>query len=158
MSSSARLLLWVAIKSIRLCDEERTMDVPQKTLRQLLNRFGHKDFRSGQERAIRTLLDGRDLLAVFPTGAGKSLLYQFVAQLLPGITVVVSPLIALMQDQVDALRERGFNVGVINSTISPRAAAVQIQRICAGEEKLLYVTPERFEDEEFVAALRRCSV
>src|ERR671932_604592 len=84
----------------------------------LRERFGYAAFRPGQERIVRALLAGRDALAVLPTGAGKSLVYQLTSQLLPGVTIVVSPLLALMKDQVDSLEQRGLEVGVINSAQS----------------------------------------
>src|ERR687886_1251397 len=90
-------------------------------LQVLQQRFGHPTFRPGQERIVRALLAGRDTLAVLPTGAGKSLVYQLTAQLLPGLTLVVSPLLALMKDQVESLEARGLGVGVINSALSPQA-------------------------------------
>lgn len=84
----------------------------------LREQFGHEEFRPGQERIIRALLRGRDVLAVMPTGAGKALIFQLTAQLLTGITVVVSPLIALMKDQVDAATDRGIPAAAINSAQS----------------------------------------
>ena len=134
------------------------MEVSRTDIKALLRQFGHTSFRPGQERVIRALLDGRDVLALLPTGAGKSLVYQLTAQLLPGATVVVSPLIALMQDQVESITERGFDVSVIDSTRSGRAAEDALQRLGSTESKLLYVTPERFDDESFMAHMRRISV
>jgi len=124
----------------------------------LREQFGHDDFRPGQERIIRSLLRGRDVLAVMPTGAGKSLIFQLTAQLLPGITVVVSPLIALMKDQVDAATERGLPAAVINSTQTASQLEESLQQAERGELKLLYVTPERFEKPEFVERLRAIGV
>lgn len=124
----------------------------------LREQFGHEEFRPGQERIIRSLLRGRDVLAVMPTGAGKSLIFQLTAQLLPGITVVVSPLIALMKDQVDSAAERGLAAAVINSTQSASRLEASLQQAEQGELKLLYVTPERFEKPEFVERLRAIGV
>src|SRR5215210_6955180 len=120
----------------------------------LREQFGHEEFRPGQERVIRDLLDGRDVLAVLPTGAGKSLTYQLASQLLPGLTLVVSPLIALMRDQEESLEERGIPVGVINSAETERESEEDLERAQRAETKLLYVTPERFGDEEFVAEIK----
>ena len=120
--------------------------------------FGLEAFRPGQERLIRTVLEGHDALAVLPTGAGKSLVYQLTAQLLPGLTVVVSPLLALMQDQVESLIERGLPVSVINSMQSEQESAAQLRELGSGESRLLYVTPERFLVDDFMAELRRLSV
>jgi ATP-dependent DNA helicase RecQ len=97
-------------------------------------------------------------MAVLPTGAGKSLVYQLAAQLLPGVTVVVSPLIALMHDQEEALEERGLEVAVINSTQSEGQEEAELDKIERQEAKLLYVTPERFSDEAFMAELRQSQV
>ena len=127
----------------------------QATLREA---FGHESFRPGQERAIRALLAGRDTLAIFPTGAGKSLVYQLAAQLLPGATVVVSPLLALMKDQVEALQANGLGVSLLNSTLSHGEAAEQLRRLRREQAKLLYVTPERFENDEFMQAARRLEI
>src|SRR3712207_1104424 len=110
----------------------------------LQEQFGHESFRPGQERVIRGLLNGRDVLALLPTGAGKSLVYQLTAQMLPGVTVVVSPLLALMKDQVEAIEEHGLEVGVVNSTLSVGEAKDELRQVRRGEAKLLYVTPERF--------------
>jgi ATP-dependent DNA helicase RecQ len=120
--------------------------------------FGVETFRPGQEEAIRAVLAGRDVLAVMPTGAGKSLVYQLASQVLPGVTLVVSPLIALMKDQVDALEDRDVEVGVINSTQSEARAEEELRQVEDGAAKLLYVTPERFGDADFMAEIREVDV
>jgi ATP-dependent DNA helicase RecQ len=130
----------------------RAADVDLKGL--LAERFGHAAFRPGQERVIRCLLAGRDVLAVLPTGAGKSLVYQLAAQLLPGPTVVVSPLLALMKDQEDSIEARGVEVAVINSAQSEGESEEELRNVREGGAKLLYVTPERFDDDDFMAAMR----
>ena len=127
-------------------------------LRALLEQFGHDEFRPGQERIIRDLLDGRDVLAVLPTGAGKSLIYQLAAQLLPGVTLVVSPLIALMKDQVESVEAAGLEVGVVNSTQSEGESRGELRQVEDGRAKLLYVTPERFDDEGFMEQARQMAV
>jgi ATP-dependent DNA helicase RecQ len=124
----------------------------------LRDTFGVAAFRPGQEEAVCALLAGKDVLAVLPTGAGKSLVYQLASQVLPGVTLVVSPLIALMKDQVDALEERDVEVGVINSTQSEARAEEELQKVEDESAKLLYVTPERFGDEEFMAEIRDMDV
>jgi ATP-dependent DNA helicase RecQ len=129
------------------------MKVSPTELHTTLQQFGHEAFRPGQERIIRALLDGHDVLALLPTGAGKSLTYQLTAQLLPGATVVVSPLIALMQDQLDSLAAQGIPVSVINSTQSRRAAMAALEQVRRGRTKLLYVTPERFANDEFMRTI-----
>ena len=124
----------------------------------LLRRFGHESFRPGQTRVIRDLLSGRDVMAVLPTGAGKSLVFQLAAQLLPGVTVVVSPLIALMKDQVESLEERGFSVRLINSTQGEAESRRELEFVVSQQAKILYVTPERFSNSEFMQSLRRANI
>ncbi len=134
------------------------MDCTDHDLTALLSRFGHTSFRPGQESIIRTLLRGRDVLAVLPTGGGKSLTYQIAAQVLPGITIVVSPLIALMKDQVESLEERGIDVGFVNCTQSETEIAEEIREVETAESKILYVTPERLRNPEFMAEIRNVPV
>lgn len=124
----------------------------------LRERFGFDGFRPGQEEIVRALLIGKDVLAVLPTGAGKSLVYQFAAQLLPGVTIVISPLLALMKDQVDSLRERAVGVAVINSDQPHQESAAALQTVARGAAKLLYVTPERFENDDFMREARALNV
>jgi ATP-dependent DNA helicase RecQ len=119
-----------------------TLADAQETLRA---RFGYSAFRPGQELAVRAVLQGRDTLVILPTGGGKSLCFQVPALLLPGLTVVVSPLISLMKDQVDALTARGLPAAFVNSTLSQSQAADRMARAASGEIKLLYVAPERFD-------------
>jgi superfamily II DNA helicase RecQ len=109
----------------------------------LRDRFGLQAFRPGQLEAARAVLGGRDLVAVMPTGAGKSLCFQLPALLLPGTTVVVSPLIALMKDQVDALRSRGIAASTLHSGLGPAERAGVEADLAAGRLSLLYVAPER---------------
>ncbi|MFN8473355.1 MAG: RecQ family ATP-dependent DNA helicase [Anaerolineae bacterium] len=135
------------------------VDVSLAELHRILReRFGYESFRPGQERIIRALLDGRDVMAVLPTGAGKSLTYQLTSQVLPGTTLVVSPLIALMKDQMETLTDLGVEVGVINSALTAGETAYQLRDIRRGAFKLLYVTPERFSDEDFMAAMKEANV
>ncbi|MBI4614129.1 MAG: RecQ family ATP-dependent DNA helicase [Planctomycetes bacterium] len=111
--------------------------------------FGHDRFLPGQEAVIARLLDGRNALAIFPTGGGKSLCYQLPALVLPGLSVVVSPLLALMKDQVDSLRARGVLAARLDSTLEPAQRGAVLGAIERGELRLLYVAPERFADERF---------
>ena len=111
----------------------------------LKERFGYDDFRPGQTDAVSAVLEGRDTLVVLPTGGGKSLCYQVPALLLDGLTVVISPLISLMKDQVDALTARGLPATFINSTLSQTEVSERMGRVQRGEIKLLYVAPERFD-------------
>ena len=109
----------------------------------LKNQFGYTAFRQGQEEVIDAILAGSDVLAVMPTGAGKSLCYQIPALLLPGMTVVISPLISLMKDQVNALREAGCQAAFLNSSQSADEYRQVMEEIESGEIKLLYIAPER---------------
>ena len=112
--------------------------------------FGYDSFRQGQESVINAVLDGRDILAVMPTGAGKSLCYQVPAMLLSGITLVISPLISLMQDQVKALNEAGVDATFINSSLSEKEMHDTFKNASKGQYKIIYVAPERLMSEGFV--------
>ena len=124
----------------------------------LREHFGHDTFREGQRQVIETLLAGRSALAVFPTGGGKSLCYQLPAILMEGITLVVSPLIALMKDQVDVLQKRGIAAARLDSTLTPAETASLYEDLASGKLKLLYVAPERFVSETFVAKIKRAKI
>lgn len=119
----------------------------------LHNRFSLQEFRPGQREAVEAALRGQDALVVMPTGSGKSLIYQLPALLLPGLTVVVSPLIALMKDQTDKLGELGVDARAINSTLTNREKAAEEEAVEQGDGKILYVTPERFRDRDFFEVL-----
>lgn len=112
--------------------------------------FGYDSFRPGQEEIIDQILSGRDVLAVMPTGAGKSLCYQLPALLMPGITVVVSPLISLMMDQVKALNEAGVHAAYINSSLTETQITKALELAAAGRYKIIYVAPERLETPRFL--------
>jgi ATP-dependent DNA helicase RecQ len=124
----------------------------------LAGRFGLDAFRPGQEQVIDALLAGRSALAVFPTGSGKSLCYQLPALLLDGVTVVVSPLIALMKDQIDYLTSRGIDAARLDSSLDATEARDVSDRLRSGSLKLLYVAPERFNNERFLAQLERTPI
>ncbi len=124
----------------------------------LRQQFGFDDFRPGQAEVIEHLLAGRSAAAVFPTGAGKSLCYQLPALLLPGLTLVVSPLIALMKDQIDALTRRGIAAARFDSTLSAEQAAGVMQAVRGGQLRLLYVAPERFNNERFRDSILRTQI
>lgn len=115
--------------------------------------FSHASFRVGQEDVVRAVLDGRDVLAVMPTGSGKSIGYQLPAVLLPGLTLVVSPLIALMKDQVDELRRKGIRAAALHSLLSSREREDVFSAAKSGGLRLLYVAPERFGSGRFASAL-----
>jgi ATP-dependent DNA helicase, RecQ family len=124
----------------------------------LQEHFGFSEFRPGQEPVIRALLDGRSALAVFPTGGGKSLTYQLPALAFDGLTLVVSPLIALMKDQIDFLTGRGIAAARLDSSLTwDETKAIQ-DRMAAGTLKLLYVAPERFNNERFLGLLDRTKI
>lgn len=113
--------------------------------------FGYDSFRPGQEAVINAVLEGRDILAVMPTGAGKSLCYQVPAMLLSGITLVISPLISLMQDQVKALNEAGVDAAFINSSLSEKELNDTFKNAYKGHYKVIYVAPERLMSEGFIS-------
>ncbi len=118
--------------------------------RVLTERFHHSGFREGQEAIVDAALSGRDVLVIMPTGGGKSLCYQLPACVSDGVTLVISPLIALMKDQVDALTDTGIPAAAINSSLSFDAVRAVMGRVRSGEIKLLYVAPERFNSRYFM--------
>jgi ATP-dependent DNA helicase RecQ len=124
----------------------------------LAARFGFGSFRPGQERVVEALLAGRSALAVFPTGGGKSLCYQLPALMLEGVTIVVSPLIALMKDQIDFLQRRGIEAARLDSSLDAAEQREVADRLRSGALKLLYVAPERFNNERFLAQLARTRI
>lgn len=124
----------------------------------LRERFGFAEFRPAQQQVIDKVMAGGNALAVMPTGSGKSLCYQLPALALPGLTLVVSPLIALMKDQVDQLNQLGLPATVINSTVSREQQRSRLEQAVAGRIKLLYIAPERFQNDDFRAGLARTKV
>jgi ATP-dependent DNA helicase RecQ len=120
--------------------------------------FGHLAFRPGQEQVVAAVLAGRDVLAVMPTGSGKSLGYQLPAMMLSGTTLVVSPLISLMKDQVDELNRRGIPSAALHSMLGTAARREVVTAARAGRLRLLYVAPERFASEEFVRLLGELTI
>lgn len=125
------------------------MTAHQAALEALTRYFGYDSFRPGQQGIVEALLAGRDVLGVMPTGAGKSVCYQIPAALSPGATLVISPLISLMRDQVDALNDLGLPAAFINTTQTPDEQAMVFAQAAAGQIKLLYVAPERLETGRF---------
>src|SRR5512146_2809857 len=121
-------------------------------------RVGISQFRPGQELTIRNVLEGRHTLAIMPTGGGKSLCYQLPALELPGTTLVVSPLIALMKDQYDKLEALGVEVLRLDSTLGPREEHAALARLMKPEPCIAYVTPERLGDAGFRLSLSRVKV
>ncbi|MHC5537839.1 RecQ family ATP-dependent DNA helicase, partial [Singulisphaera rosea] len=126
------------------------LDDARRLLRQT---FGFDDFREGQERVVASLLEGRSALAVFPTGGGKSLCYQLPALILEGLTVVVSPLIALMKDQIDFLERHGIAAARLDSSLDAVEARQVLSAVRGGGLKLLYVSPERLAGGRFLQTL-----
>ena len=116
--------------------------------------FGHDGFRPGQETMVDALLSGRDALGVMPTGAGKSMCYQVPALMMEGITLVISPLISLMADQVAALKSAGVPAAYLNSTLTPRQMELALDRAYQGAYKIIYVAPERLETASFLRFAR----
>lgn len=128
---------------------------PQEALEKY---FGFREFREPQGEVVSEILKGQDVFVVMPTGGGKSLCYQLPAMLLDGVTVVVSPLIALMKDQVDALTSRGISATLINSTISLSEQQQRIRWMREGEFKLVYIAPERFRSRSFRQSLGQITI
>ena len=120
--------------------------------------FGFREFLQAQEEIVRAVQEGRDALVIMPTGGGKSLCYQLPALLKPGITFVVSPLIALMKDQVDALQAKSIPATLINSTLSWAEQSERVQRLREGAYRLVYVAPERFRNERFMEAMEGVTI
>ena len=128
---------------------------PQQALEKY---FGFREFREPQGEVISGILNGQDVFVVMPTGGGKSLCYQLPAILRDGVTVVVSPLVALMKDQVDALVSKGLSATLINSTLSGGEQQQRIRRMREGEFKLVYIAPERFRSRSFLQALGQITI
>lgn len=131
------------------------MDEARKILQKI---YGYDDFRPGQASIIKAMLDGKDTLGIMPTGGGKSIGYQIPALLKEGTSIVISPLISLMKDQVDALKQLGVPAAYLNSSLSAAQSREVLHNLEAGEYKLLYVAPERLEAEQFSAILERLPI
>lgn len=132
-----------------------TLDHAEVLLQQL---YGYPSFREGQKKIISSLLEGRDTLGIMPTGGGKSICYQIPALLLDGLTLVISPLISLMKDQVDALTSLGIEASYINSTLDTDEVGYRIRKAMQGKIKLLYIAPERLESERFRSLMQGLEV
>lgn len=126
---------------------------------ELLNRYyGYRNFRKGQEEIIKNILEGRDVLAIMPTGGGKSLCYQLPALMLQGTALVISPLISLMKDQVDTLKQMGIDAAFINSTLSSAELGKIVRGAESGNYRMLYVAPERLESEDFIHLIKNIKI
>ena len=124
---------------------------PEKDKNNVLKEyFGYDSFRDGQDTLIDSILSGRDTVGIMPTGAGKSLCYQIPALMLPGVTLVISPLISLMKDQVAALKQAGVAAAYINSSLSQRQMDMALENAAAGKYRIIYVTPERLGTQRFI--------
>ena len=144
---------------LRLVDSQNAPHLPTRSIRTTLrNVFGFDEFRAGQEDVITQVLNGKSALAVFPTGSGKSLCYQLSALHLDGLTLVISPLIALMKDQIDFLREHDIPAARLDSSVPLDELRRIDSDLAANRLKLLYVAPERFSNERFVHKLRRSKI
>ncbi len=125
----------------------------------LLTHFGYERFRDGQEEIVRALVEeDRDVVVVMPTGSGKSICYQLPALLLPGLTLVISPLIALMKDQVESLQRRRIPASFVNSSLDAREVRARLTQAAAGQHKLLYLAPERLKDPRLLSLLGHAEV
>lgn len=120
--------------------------------------YGYKEFRKAQKVVIENILSGRDTLAIMPTGGGKSICYQIPALLLEGITLVISPLISLMKDQVDSIKDSGIGAAYINSSLSQNEILEIIYELKSGSIKILYIAPERFESIEFFELIKTLNI
>ncbi|MBR5561149.1 MAG: DNA helicase RecQ [Clostridia bacterium] len=138
--------------------EGKEMTAMQAARKALSEVFGYDSFRPGQEDVVAAILSGRDVMAVMPTGAGKSLCYQIPALVLPGITLVVSPLISLMRDQVSALIQNGVRAAYLNSSLSARQHALALDNARRGVYKIIYVAPERLLTESFLAFAQQAQI
>ncbi|MBU3824628.1 MAG: DEAD/DEAH box helicase, partial [Candidatus Oceanisphaera merdipullorum] len=136
-----------------LTEQTDSVAIPDTPLAVLQQIFGYQSFRDGQQEIIDTVIAGRDALVIKPTGGGKSICYQIPALLRPGLTIVVSPLISLMKDQVDSLVANGVAAVYINSTLSREVMHNHLTAMRRGEVKLVYVSPERLLQQEFMERL-----
>lgn len=130
----------------------------QQLIELLRIHFGYESFRPGQEKAIDSLLSGQDVVVVLPTGGGKSLIFQLPALIMEGVTLVISPLIALMKDQVDSLEKVGIPATFINSSVTPIEAEKRLKKAEQGFYKLVYIAPERFYNKQFLDSLKKIKV
>ncbi len=131
------------------------MNTPQTLLKKY---FGYEKFRTGQTEIIEQILASKDCLAIMPTGAGKSICYQIPAMILPGITLVISPLISLMKDQVSNLNELGIPATFLNSTLSDQEYSQTMQNISCNIYKIIYVAPERLNSSSFIHFLNQLDI
>src|SRR4051812_46377958 len=134
------------------------MPAPAEATQTLGDVFGFPGFREGQELAVEKLLAGQSVVAIFPTGAGKSLCYQLPALMLDGVTLVISPLIALMKDQIDFLKSKGIAAARLDSSLELTEYRDVMSSLSANQLKLLYIAPERLASERFLQTLKRLHI
>ena len=146
------------IKVIKSLGNWRSNTLIEKAREYLQQYFGYESFRTGQEKIIEHVLDGINTAGIMPTGGGKSICYQIPALLLPGVTLVISPLISLMKDQVDALEQNGIDATFLNSSISGTEASERLRDIKQGRYKLVYLAPERLENHTFQQELANMDI
>src|SRR5215510_3517554 len=153
--------MYIEGRPIAQCDSHAKLvstAMNSATLQVLTEAFGFTRFREGQEEIIEAILGRQDVLAVMPTGSGKSLCYQLPALIFLGTTLVVSPLIALMQDQVDTLVRRGIPASFVNSTLNLDQQRQRVAQLRAGRLRIVYVAPERFRSRLFMEGIQGCRV
>jgi len=148
---TASVIIRLVMKFIYRNEEEPMLD----TLKRV---FGFMSFLPDQETIIRNILNKKDVFAVLPTGGGKSLCYQLPSKILPGTTVVISPLISLMKDQVDAAQENGISAAYLNSSLNPSEKSEVYRNLKSGDLELLYIAPERFVMNHFVEELKSVQI
>src|SRR6478736_4630858 len=157
-------MIFTSTQSTLVCvppdQEDRNTNISMNALTILQEKFGYASFRLEQEAIINVVLQKKDTFVLMPTGGGKSLCYQIPALIFDGLTVVISPLIALMKDQVDALRANGVEAAFLNSTQTAAEQVPVFQKVRSGELKLLYVAPERLlqSGDRFIDFLRELNV
>ena len=153
------LTLWMPDSNINIEIEKKDISKDLSVAKTILKQyFGYDSFKQGQEEIINTILNGGDALAIMPTGAGKSICYQVPALMLEGITIVVSPLISLMQDQVKALNSAGIHAAFINSSLNDSQITSVLKHAQQGEYKIIYVAPERLENNGFISLSKELHV
>src|SRR5687768_16979811 len=133
-------------------------DTTSPALDVLRDTFAFPAFREGQEPVVSRLIEGKSVLAIFPTGAGKSLCYQLPALMLDGVTLVISPLIALMKDQIDFLKSKGIAAERLDSTLEFEESKRVLNDLSNNRLKLLYIAPERLASERFLQTLKRLDI
>jgi ATP-dependent DNA helicase RecQ len=148
-----------SISTLRPKKPQRQFSLPaRKVLQPMLADFGIQHLRPAQQHIIESVLSGRDTLAIMPTGGGKSLCYQIPAVIMPGTTIVVSPLISLMKDQVEKLEEAGIDAEQINSTLNAGEEEIARQNISESSSEIVFVTPERLQDKAFLEELKQLHI